>query len=253
MGFALGSWRPGQRKEYPGEVEQVDREIRPVSCLAHGHWITSRDQQTNTVPMKSLSKGKAKFSSVHKGGPSCWWSSLLLTNQTSASFVLQVTVNNEESDESFDSSWSYMQHIQSSALWGHDRRKFHKEVTESKVMTHIHLVFDLLPFNLLQPDDVWSYVWFRLTDWSSSRIKWNSPNSKTRPRSISLLPKTSGGPRPPSQSHTTTLLTASSSRHMAHTTSLRAHWGGFIKPCWSWTNRPSRQQVRTCLLRKQKR
>lgn len=155
MGFALGSCKPGQRKEYPGEVEQVDREIQPVSwilgctiCLAHGHWITSRDQQTNTVPVKSLSKGKAKFSSVQKGGPSCWWSFLLLTNQTSASFVLQVTVNNEESDESFDSSWSYMQHIQSSALWGHDRRKFHKEVTESKVMTHIHLVLDLLPFKL---------------------------------------------------------------------------------------------------------
>lgn len=62
--------------------------------------------------------------------------------------MLQVTVNDEESDESFESSWSYMQHIQSSALWGHDRRKFHKEVTESKVMTRIHLVLDFLPLKL---------------------------------------------------------------------------------------------------------
>lgn len=42
-------------------------------------------------------------------------------------------MNNEESDESFESSWSYMQSIQSSALWGHDRRKFHQTVTESRV------------------------------------------------------------------------------------------------------------------------
>lgn len=47
----------------------------------------------------------------------------------------QVTVNNEDSDESFESSWSYMQHIQSNALVGHDRRTFHKEVTQSKVIT----------------------------------------------------------------------------------------------------------------------
>lgn len=62
--------------------------------------------------------------------------------------MLQVIVNNEESDESFESSWSYMQDIQSSALWGHDRRKFHKEVTESKVMTHIHLILFLPAFKL---------------------------------------------------------------------------------------------------------
>ncbi|TWW66786.1 complement component 7b [Takifugu flavidus] len=47
-------------------------------------------------------------------------------------YNFEVTVNNEESDESFESSWSYMQHIQSSALWKYDRRKFTKEVTESK-------------------------------------------------------------------------------------------------------------------------
>lgn len=45
----------------------------------------------------------------------------------------QVTVNNEDSDESFESSWSYTQSIQSSALRGHDRRKFHKTVAESRV------------------------------------------------------------------------------------------------------------------------
>lgn len=59
---------------------------------------------------------------------------MLLTNQIS-SLMLQVTVNNEESDESFESSWSYMQSIESSALWGHDRRKFYKTVTESQVRT----------------------------------------------------------------------------------------------------------------------
>lgn len=61
---------------------------------------------------------------------------------------MQVTVNNEESDESFESSWSYMQNIQSSALWKHDRRKFQKEVAESKVMTRIHLFLLSQPFNL---------------------------------------------------------------------------------------------------------
>lgn len=49
-------------------------------------------------------------------------------------FVLQVTVNNEESDESYENSWSYVQHIQSNALFEHDRRTFHREVTETKVM-----------------------------------------------------------------------------------------------------------------------
>ena len=48
-------------------------------------------------------------------------------------FVLQVTVDNEESDESYESSWSYVQHIQSNALFVHDRRSFHKELTENKV------------------------------------------------------------------------------------------------------------------------
>uniref|UniRef100_A0A3Q4BBL8 Complement component C7 n=1 Tax=Mola mola TaxID=94237 RepID=A0A3Q4BBL8_MOLML len=47
-------------------------------------------------------------------------------------YNFEVTVNNEESDESFESSWSYMQHIQGNAFVGHDRRTFHKDVTESK-------------------------------------------------------------------------------------------------------------------------
>ncbi|XP_059214454.1 complement component 7b [Centropristis striata] len=47
-------------------------------------------------------------------------------------YNFEVTVNNEESDESYESSWSYMQHITSNALFGHDRRSFHKEVTEDK-------------------------------------------------------------------------------------------------------------------------
>lgn len=41
-----------------------------------------------------------------------------------------------------------MQHIQSSALWKYDRRKFNKVVTESKVMTCIYLVLLSQPFSL---------------------------------------------------------------------------------------------------------
>lgn len=48
--------------------------------------------------------------------------------------MVQVTVDNEESDESYESTWSYVQHIQSNALVGHDRRKFHKELTDNKVI-----------------------------------------------------------------------------------------------------------------------
>ncbi|XP_041815757.1 complement component 7b [Chelmon rostratus] len=47
-------------------------------------------------------------------------------------YNFEVKVDNEESDESFTSSWSYMQHIQSNALVGHDRRTFHKELTDNK-------------------------------------------------------------------------------------------------------------------------
>lgn len=45
----------------------------------------------------------------------------------------QVTVNNDLSDESFESAWSYMQHKQSNALFVHDRVTFHKEVSQSQV------------------------------------------------------------------------------------------------------------------------
>ncbi|XP_062414768.1 complement component 7b isoform X1 [Pungitius pungitius] len=47
-------------------------------------------------------------------------------------YSFEVTVNNEESDESYESSWSYMQHIQANSLVGHDRRTFHKELTDNK-------------------------------------------------------------------------------------------------------------------------
>ncbi|KAK1883674.1 Complement component C7 [Dissostichus eleginoides] len=47
-------------------------------------------------------------------------------------YNFEVTVENEDSDESYDSSWSYIQHIQANALVGHDRRSFHKELTDNK-------------------------------------------------------------------------------------------------------------------------
>ncbi|XP_056259013.1 complement component 7b [Seriola aureovittata] len=47
-------------------------------------------------------------------------------------YNFEVKVNNDENDESYESSWSYMQHIQSNALVGHDRRTFHRDVTGSK-------------------------------------------------------------------------------------------------------------------------
>uniref|UniRef100_A0A1A8BY15 Complement component C7 n=1 Tax=Nothobranchius kadleci TaxID=1051664 RepID=A0A1A8BY15_NOTKA len=47
-------------------------------------------------------------------------------------YNFEVQADNEESDESYESSWSYIQHIQSNALIGHDRRSFHKELTDNK-------------------------------------------------------------------------------------------------------------------------
>uniref|UniRef100_A0A8C4IIW3 Complement component C7 n=1 Tax=Dicentrarchus labrax TaxID=13489 RepID=A0A8C4IIW3_DICLA len=47
-------------------------------------------------------------------------------------YNFEVKVDNDESDESYESSWSYMQHIQSNALVGHDRRTFHKELIDNK-------------------------------------------------------------------------------------------------------------------------
>uniref|UniRef100_A0A672JP95 Complement component C7 n=1 Tax=Salarias fasciatus TaxID=181472 RepID=A0A672JP95_SALFA len=43
-------------------------------------------------------------------------------------YNFEVKVDNDESDESYESAWSYMQHIQSNALFGHDRRTFHREL-----------------------------------------------------------------------------------------------------------------------------
>uniref|UniRef100_A0A672JL95 Complement component C7 n=1 Tax=Salarias fasciatus TaxID=181472 RepID=A0A672JL95_SALFA len=47
-------------------------------------------------------------------------------------YNFEVKVDNDESDESYESAWSYMQHIQSNALFGHDRRTFHRELTDNK-------------------------------------------------------------------------------------------------------------------------
>ncbi|XP_068191492.1 complement component 7b [Antennarius striatus] len=47
-------------------------------------------------------------------------------------YNFEVTVNNDENDESYESAWSYMQHIQSNALVGHDRRKFQKDLVDNK-------------------------------------------------------------------------------------------------------------------------
>lgn len=47
-------------------------------------------------------------------------------------YDLQVTVNNDESDESFESSWSYMRHVQTKALFTNYKRTFHQELSENK-------------------------------------------------------------------------------------------------------------------------
>ncbi|KAJ7988449.1 hypothetical protein DPEC_G00323660 [Dallia pectoralis] len=47
-------------------------------------------------------------------------------------YTFQVDVQNDFTDEAYDSSWSYMRHIQSDALWGHDRRTFHTELNKEK-------------------------------------------------------------------------------------------------------------------------
>uniref|UniRef100_A0A8C2WZY2 Complement component C7 n=1 Tax=Cyclopterus lumpus TaxID=8103 RepID=A0A8C2WZY2_CYCLU len=52
-------------------------------------------------------------------------------------YSFEVEVDNEESDESYDSFWSYEQHIQSNALVGHDRRTFHKELRDNKAYRFI--------------------------------------------------------------------------------------------------------------------
>ncbi|XP_023839857.1 complement component 7b isoform X2 [Salvelinus sp. IW2-2015] len=47
-------------------------------------------------------------------------------------YTFQVVVENDFTDEAYESSWSYMKHIQDNALWGHDRRTFHTELNKDK-------------------------------------------------------------------------------------------------------------------------
>ncbi|KAK7895738.1 hypothetical protein WMY93_021063 [Mugilogobius chulae] len=47
-------------------------------------------------------------------------------------YDLQVTVDNEESDESYESSWSYMKHVQTKALFTNYKQTFHHELSENK-------------------------------------------------------------------------------------------------------------------------
>ncbi|XP_010876208.2 complement component C7 [Esox lucius] len=47
-------------------------------------------------------------------------------------YTFQVEVQNDFTDEAYDSTWSYMKHIQDNALWGHDRRTFHTELNKEK-------------------------------------------------------------------------------------------------------------------------
>lgn len=61
-------------------------------------------------------------------------------------------MDNEESDESYESSWSYVQHIQSNAMVGHDRATFHKEVTDNKVTTQLYLLQNVLAYSLSYPN-----------------------------------------------------------------------------------------------------
>uniref|UniRef100_A0A3B3Z940 MACPF domain-containing protein n=1 Tax=Periophthalmus magnuspinnatus TaxID=409849 RepID=A0A3B3Z940_9GOBI len=52
--------------------------------------------------------------------------------QNVLSYNLQVRVNNEESDESYESSWSYMKHVQTNALFTNYKQTFHHELSENK-------------------------------------------------------------------------------------------------------------------------
>nr|XP_040053970.1 complement component 7b [Gasterosteus aculeatus aculeatus] len=76
--------------------------------------------------------------------------------QSILGYSFQVTANNEESDESYESSWSYMQHIQANAMVGHDRRNFHKELTDNKAYRLIVLKnkVELAQFQNTAPQDL---------------------------------------------------------------------------------------------------
>ncbi|XP_033845004.1 complement component 7b [Periophthalmus magnuspinnatus] len=52
--------------------------------------------------------------------------------QNVLTYNLQVAVNNEESDESYESSWSYMKHVQTNALFTNYKQTFHHELSENK-------------------------------------------------------------------------------------------------------------------------
>ncbi|XP_067107258.1 complement component 7b isoform X2 [Osmerus mordax] len=47
-------------------------------------------------------------------------------------YNFQVQVDHDFSEESYESSWTYMQHLQNDASWGHDRRTFHNELDKDK-------------------------------------------------------------------------------------------------------------------------
>ncbi|CAL8320838.1 unnamed protein product [Lota lota] len=52
--------------------------------------------------------------------------------QSLLTYNFEVKVDNEESDESYESSWSYMLHVQENAMFEHNRRTFHEELSDSK-------------------------------------------------------------------------------------------------------------------------
>ncbi|CAL8387036.1 unnamed protein product [Boreogadus saida] len=52
--------------------------------------------------------------------------------QSLITYNFEVKVDNEGSDESYESSWSYMLHVQENALFKHHRITFHEEVSEGK-------------------------------------------------------------------------------------------------------------------------
>lgn len=47
-------------------------------------------------------------------------------------YDFQVQVEHDFSEESYESSWAYLHHLQSNAIWGHDRRTFHRELNQDK-------------------------------------------------------------------------------------------------------------------------
>lgn len=82
----------------------------------------------------------------------CWTTTFQMLCVLRDVLFVQVKVDNEESDESYESSWSYMQDIQVNSLVGHDRRTFHKELKETTVATKITCIqkdFSLHSYSIL--------------------------------------------------------------------------------------------------------